>query len=243
MVLEELKGGKFFVEEGIVYSMTPITKVDLIEKELTKEIEAKIIKNTLKESIFKMLGSASEYFTENGWKIIFISQESPNIELIIAAPFKGGIMDGEISDNEKKEKIEIYIPGGYLGMRLTIGPFLAVSSRQVLLFPKLAKTNFKENIDNYKLYLNVHPHIVSSGYLCNGLPELKKFDLNMVVAQIESCIKGTGDKNSILDYNARSPATRIEDCKKAITTLKLHKQGKSDEEIWKKILDGSDINE
>lgn len=243
MVLDELNNGKFFIQDGIIYTLTPLTKIEKIEEEFKKEVESKVMKSTTKEAVLKTLGSAVEYFTENGWKISFIKDEPALFKFVIAAPFKGGEMVGlgeEYGDGNRHKKCKIYIPSGYLGMEIEIRNFPHMT-RRVLLFPNIKNKSLRElRDDKYEdIYEGIHPHIVEvNNTLCNGLPDINKFNLDMIVSQIESCINGSKSHKgtSIWDYNRDSPASDINDCENGKLALELHEKGKTDDEIWKEVI-------
>lgn len=232
MVLEELNSGKFHIQDGKIYSMTPITTLELVEREIRKEVANSITKNSTKEIILKMLGSAIEYFTENGWRISFLS-EHPNLKLLIAAPFKGGIMRGSKEGTQYK----IYIPSGYLAMEIEINNFPFIR-RIIRLLPELEGFSLRELFDKYReSYQLVHPHLLDKNELCNGLPDLNKFNLDMIVAQIEACIDGgSRSGTSIWSYNRDSPAVTLDNCKFGKKAYLLYKKKKTDQQIWNELL-------
>lgn len=239
IVLDELKEGNFVINNGVISTVTPLTTIEKIEKEILKEIEGKIKRSKGKEIIVKMLGSAVEFFTDNGWKINYIDSGPNSVNLTIAAPFNGGVMKG--TDRNTEEIYEIYIPSGYLAMKILCDDFPHISSSTIILLPNLKGVPIKELCKKYyKTYYKVHPHYFPDGKLCHGLSITDKFDLNIIVAQIEACIKGSQNENrrrsSILDYNAASPALPIHNCTKSIKAFKLHEKGVSDEKIWEEIL-------
>lgn len=240
MVLQDLKEGKVYIQDGVVYTLTPLTKIEKVEEELRKEIEVRIVKSSSKESLLKLLGSAIEYFTEGGWKICILDENPEHLRIVIASPFNSGIIKGKGHEGNSNKNFQVYIPSGFLGFEIEMRNFPRIDSRKTLLLPKISGVSFRELCQNEKYrraYRMVHPHILSENRLCDGLPLLPKFDINMIVSQIEVCIDGSKtDKTSLFDYNFDSPATRIEDCVWGRTAYDMNKDKKTDDEIWKELI-------
>ena len=243
MVLNELYNGKFVVQNGVVSTLTPLTTIEKIEKEIRKEIEANLTKNSGKEAILKLLGSAIEYFTENGWKIHFINESPDELKLLIGCQFNGGVMKGNSREAEKNNKpsiFEVYIPSGYLCMYINVYDFPNIGCL-VKLLPRYNNLTLKELYSEHSnVYHTIHPHCFGSrnGDLCCGLILPTKFDIDLIVSQIKACVYGSKIKlgTSIWDYNRDSPACDIMDCITGQKAFEWHKVGLSDEEIWKKLL-------
>ena len=241
MVLKELNGigNKFFIQEGVVYTLSSLTTLEQIEKEMKREIEANLTINSGKETLIKMLGSAIEYFTDKGWKVCFLDEKENNLHFVLAAPFVGGIMKGKgLTPGTENQNYEIYIPSGYLGMEIIIKEFPKMYHSCIRLLPNIQNMDFKSIFLKYKnAYKMVHPHLLSDERLCSGLPQMPKFDINMVVSQVEACIKGGNTSGtSLLDYNSSSPAVKIEDCTWGLKALKWHTDKKTDDDIWKELI-------
>lgn len=238
MVMDDLKEGKFVIEDGVVSTLTPFTTLDKIEKELRKEVEANMTKSSGKEIVLKSLGSALEFFTENGWKIYNNMDEKDCFSFYIAAPFEGRKMRGKSTAENKV--IEIYVPKGYLYMKIDIYTFPIIDGR-ISILPNVDNLSIRDMCKAQKYgnaYFGLHPHSMDNQTLCCGINLPYKYDLNIIVATIEACIKGSKSEkgSSIFDYNEADPATDIYYCKKGKETLKLHNKGKSDDEIWREIL-------
>lgn len=241
MVLQDLNEGKFYIQDGVIYTLTPLTKIEKVEEELKKEIEVKMFKSSSKETLLRLLGSAIEYFTERGWKICILNEKPDNLHLVIAAPFNSGIIkgNGRREDGNGNKTFQVYIPKGFLGFEIQMADFPHIVARKTLLLPNIHGISFRELCKNEKYrraYRMVHPHMLSENRLCDGLPFFQKFDINMIVSQIEACINGSKiNKTSLFDYNFESPAARIEDCVWGRTAYDMNKDGKSDDEIWKEL--------
>ena len=242
MVLQDLKEGKFYVQDGVIYTLTPLTKIEKVEEELRKEIEVSMFKSSSKETLLKLLGSAIEYFTERGWKICILNEKPDNLHLVIAAPFNSGIIKGKGREDagDKNKTFQVYIPKGFLGFEILMSEFPKIMGRKTLLLPNISGISFRELCQNEKYrraYRMVHPHILSENRLCDGLGSITKFDINVIVTHIEACINGSKiEKTSLFDYNIISPATRIEDCVWGHTSYNMNKDGKTDDEIWKELI-------
>lgn len=249
MILEGLKNGRYFVEEGIVSTLTPFTKIDDIEEELRKEIEDRMKGEINKEIVVREFGRVIGFITENNWKVFYPDKKAETV--VIAAPFNGGEMVNRVIstqiDEETKEKktIEVvkdrvYIPSGYLTIHLRIGNFPSITSSTYRIIPNLRGRTVEDvyNSEEGELFLEIHPH-TDGLYLCSGLTQPSKFDIDYIIELLRAGILGSKKEkgSSIWDYNATSPLRNMETCKYGALALQLFEKGLSDQEIWNRIIE------
>lgn len=248
MIIDNLKNGRYVLEEGVVSTLTPITKIDDIEAELRKEIEAKMTEEINKEIVVREFGRVIGFITENNWKVFYPTGKAD--EVVIAAPFNGGEMvhtvkSTKVDESGKKEteeviKNRIYIPCGYLTINMRIGAFPKISNSQYRIIPNLKNKTAKEIYTSYEggLFASIHPHTNGDSF-CSGLQNPEKFDINYIIELLRAGIVGSqkAKESSIWDYNGASPMNHIENCSVGKFALELFKKGLSDQEIWMRIME------
>lgn len=231
MVLKDLKEGKFVIENGVVSILTPLTTTEAIEKEMMKESEKTLKVEQSEELLAREMGKAIEFLTANNWKISFLKDK----QLLIGAPFEGGVMKGK-----KGKEYKYYIPKGYLIMRFYYDKFPSLNGK-VFVLPNLKNKSLREIFEKSKIrgmFFRVHPHCLSDdGSLCAGISTPYKFDIDKIISLIKACIYGSKKKEgtSIWDYNPHGEITEITKCVKGKKAYELYKKGHSDDEIWTKI--------
>lgn len=236
MVLKDLKEGKFMVENGIVSTLTPLTTVETIEKEVRKEIEQRLSSGQSKELLARELGRAVEFLTANNWKVTFLDNDI----LLVGAIFPGKIMKGTARYGRRTKTYTIYIPKGYLVMEIHYESFPRIGGR-ILVLPYIEGKSLKDIHQTYNLrglFYRLHPHCTDEGGdLCAGIDIPFTFDIDKIITTIKSCIHGSKKEKgtSIWDYNKDSPASPIQECDRGFNAYKLHKKKLSDDEIWKRI--------
>lgn len=233
-MFEELYNGKFVIIDGVIHTLTPLNNIKDIENDAKKEAEAIVKGEMSSEQLIRELGRAGEFFTENGWRYYFADKKEMK-HLIMAAPFKGGIMEHKVNEREYK----LYIPSGWLAMEIFIGEFPMMSADWRIV-PRITTDTLRDCFNKYKSsFYEVHPHCFEDGRLCGGMAIETRFDINLIVQRIKDCIVGSKKEKgtSVWDYNPDSPATSISRCAYGKFSYELHKE-KTDDEIWKEIIKG-----
>lgn len=232
-MFEELQNGKFVIIDGVIHTLTPLNNIKDIEDGAKREAEALIRSEMSSEQLIRELGRAGEFFTENGWRYYFVDKKSMK-HLILAAPFIGG----EMGYKSNERKYTIYVPNGWLAMDITINQFPDMTGDWRII-PRITTEAMRDCFDGYQsTFRKVHPHCFEDGRLCGGMEIEPKFDINLVVQRIKDCILGSKKETgtSIWDYNNDSPAVDIAECVYGRMALEMHKQKKTDDEIWREII-------
>lgn len=241
MVLKELKDSNFVILQGVVHTLTPLNRIQDLEESAKEEIELKLRAEMESEMLVRELGRAGEFFLENGWKYFFLEN---NKKLILAAPFDSGTMIHPDNEDEK-----VYIPKGWAALDINVEDFPNISG-QWRLIPRLKKFTLRETFEKHpNTFYKLHPHCFDHGGLCGGMNPPNRFNIDIVVQILKNIIFGSKKEEgtSVWDYNPASPACAIESCVKGKIAKVLHKNGKTDEEVWREIIrlkiEGIDLNE
>lgn len=256
-IIMDLKKHPTVIVEGVVHTLTPITTVDNIEKELTKQIEMRLKKSKTDELVLMEIARNVEFLTSNNF-IIFFTINNAHDTFVIAKEFAGGIMEhteekqvaDDDPDSEDDYKIitvttKVYIPDGYVGARINIKEFPKINEWKYFIWPKIKNMGTKQSYVNYGgFYHRLHPHAFNDGRLCSGQKDILTFNIDNILAGINSVIDGNIEKDkktaTILSYNSTSPVpgSSINDCHKGIHAMELFEQLKDNDKVTEQLIGG-----
>lgn len=254
-IIKDLKKHPCVIVEGVIHTLSPITTVDNMEKELTRQIEVRLKKSKTDELIQSELAKNIEFLTSNNF-IVFFTLDNLYDTLVIAKEFAGGIIEhkkreeeNDDDDEEHEDRIittKVYVPDGYLGIRINIKEFPKIETCTYFIWPKIKSMSPKQSyITHGRFYREIHPHVHSDGRLCSGQKGVSIFSIDNIISTIDSAINGNINKDgttaTILSYNKHSPAINggITSCDKGIHAAELFEKYKDNDKVIKELIGGN----